>query len=113
MYVPGSGGRAGMAALHLESNSQLSPKLLKDLFQHCMTNLPSSYARPLFIRFPQEEAMTTTHKQQKTQLKKDGFHPKNISDPLFYFDEAAWTYTSLTIDNFLLFMAKSKLYCCI
>ena len=97
-----------MAALHLDSNSQLSPKLLRDLFQHCMTNLPS-YARPLFIRFPQEEAMTTTHKQQKTQLKKDGFHPQNISDPLFYFDEAAGTYTPLTIDNFQQFLTKSRL----
>ncbi|XP_052795945.1 long-chain fatty acid transport protein 2-like [Mya arenaria] len=106
--VPGSEGRAGMAAIHLEGNMQLTPKVLKDIFNHCKENLPN-YSRPLFIRFPKEESVTVTHKQQKTQLRKDGFHPENIDDPLFYYNEAAGTYTPLTLDNFQSFLTKSRL----
>ncbi|WAQ97831.1 S27A2-like protein [Mya arenaria] len=103
-----SEGRAGMAAIHLEGNMQLTPKVLKDIFNHCKENLPN-YSRPLFIRFPKEESVTVTHKQQKTQLRKDGFHPENIDDPLFYYNEAAGTYTPLTLDNFQSFLTKSRL----
>ncbi|XP_045156369.2 long-chain fatty acid transport protein 2-like isoform X2 [Mercenaria mercenaria] len=106
--VPGSEGRAGMAAIHLENNAETSQKILKDIFLHAKENLPS-YARPLFLRFPKEQAVTTTLKQQKTQLRKEGFHPQDIDDPLFYYDDQNKTYSPLTVETYGQFLTKSKL----
>lgn len=106
--IPGSEGRAGMAAIHLENNAAVTPQILKDIFHHAKENLPS-YARPLFLRFPKELAITTTMKQQKTQFRKEGFHPQDIDDPLFYYDEQNKTYSPLTVETYGQFLTKSKL----
>ncbi|XP_060561812.1 long-chain fatty acid transport protein 2-like [Ruditapes philippinarum] len=106
--ISGSEGRAGMAAIHLEDNVTITPQILKDIFHHAKENLPS-YARPLFLRFPKEQAVTTTLKQQKTQLRKEGFQPQDIDDPLYYYDEQNKTYSPLTVDTYGQFLAKSKL----
>ncbi|KAH3858043.1 long-chain fatty acid transport protein 2-like isoform X2 [Dreissena polymorpha] len=106
--IPGSEGRAGMAAIHLEDDKEPTAAILKDIFQHCKESLPS-YARPLFLRFPKEAAITVTMKQQKTEFRKDGFHPQNIPDPLFYYNEPAGTYSPLTMDNIQQFLTKSRL----
>lgn len=97
-----------MAAIHLEGDVQITPKILRNIFHHCTENLPN-YARPLFIRFPKEAAVTVTLKQQKTQLRKEGFHPENIDDPLFYYDEKNKTYSALTVETYPKFLAKSRL----
>jgi len=106
--IPGSEGRAGMVAIHLEDNVQLSPGVLQDIFHHCQESLPS-YARPVFLRFPTEVAITTTMKQQKTNLRKEGFDPESISDPLFYYDQQRKTYSPLTVESYPEFIVKSKL----
>ncbi|XP_053405494.1 long-chain fatty acid transport protein 5-like isoform X2 [Mercenaria mercenaria] len=106
--IPGTEGRAGMAAIHLNNNMAISLKILKDIFEHATGNLPS-YARPLFLRFPKEQAVTTTLKQQKTQLRKEGFHPQDIDDPLFYYDDQNKTYSPLTVETYGQFLTKSRL----
>lgn len=97
-----------MAAIHLEDNVTESPQIMKDIFDHTKQNLPS-YARPLFLRFPKEQAVTVTLKQQKTQLRKEGFQPQDIDDPLYYYDDQNNTYSPLTVETYGQFMAKSKL----
>ena len=105
----GSEGKAGMAALHLENDRAPTPQVMHDIFHHCQENLPS-YARPIFIRFPKEQAITVTLKQQKTHLRKEGFHPENVEDPLFYYDEMNKTYSPLTVETYPKFLAKSRLW---
>ncbi|XP_060577290.1 long-chain fatty acid transport protein 2-like isoform X2 [Ruditapes philippinarum] len=106
--IPGTEGRAGMAAIHLNGDTKITPSVLEKIFRHATENLPI-YARPLFLRFPTEEAITTTHKQQKTQLRKEGFHPQDIDDPLFFYDVKRKTYSSLTVGNVDQLLTTSKL----
>ncbi|KAL4227803.1 hypothetical protein ACF0H5_013240 [Mactra antiquata] len=108
VQIPGSEGRAGMAAVHLENNQEITPKVLQDIYRHCEDSLPS-YARPVFLRFPKEQAITVTYKQQKTHLRKEGFDPTKIEDPLYYYDKAGKTYSPLTVDNYGQFLTTSKL----
>ena len=105
---PGTEGRAGMAAIYLEDNITLTQNILQDIFNLATEQLPS-YARPVFLRFPEERAVTTTLKQQKTQLRKEGFHPRDIDDPLYYYDGHNKTYSALTVDTYGQFLSKSKL----
>ena len=104
----GSEGRAGMAAMHLEGDLQLSPSMLEKLYKHCKENLPA-YAIPLFLRFPAETAITTTMKQLKTNYRKEGYNPEVITDPLYFIDNEKKTYAPLSIETLPQFMAKSKL----
>ena len=97
-----------MAAIHLEKDVEIAPGILKKIFDHTTEKLPS-YARPVFLRFPTVEAVTTTHKQQKTQLRKEGYQPQDIDDPLFYYDFKRKTYSPLTVDNINQFLTTSKL----
>jgi hypothetical protein len=97
-----------MAAIHLEDNVTLKENILQDIFNLATEQLPS-YARPLFLRFPKERAITTTLKQQKTQLRKEGFHPEDIDDPLFYYDDQNKTYSPLSVETYSQFITKSKL----
>ncbi|XP_060577324.1 long-chain fatty acid transport protein 2-like [Ruditapes philippinarum] len=106
--VTGAEGRAGMAAIHLEDNVTLMENILRDIFNLATEQLPS-YARPLFLRFPKERAITTTLKQQKTQLRKEGFHPEDIDDPLYYYDDQNKTYSRLSVETYSQFITKSKL----
>ena len=109
IYLPaGSEGRAGMAALHLENDLQPTPKVLEQIFHHCQENLPA-YAVPLFLRFPKENALTTTLKQQKTQYRKEGYSPELVTDPLFYLDAEKKTYSPLSVDSLQQYMAKARL----
>ena len=97
-----------MAAMHLEGDLQLSPSMLEKLYTHCKDNLPA-YAVPLFLRFPNETAITTTMKQLKTSYRKEGYNPEVITDPLFYIDHEKKTYSPLSVETLPQFMAKSKL----
>ena len=97
-----------MAAIHLKDNVPVTPQILCDIFKLVKDNLPS-YARPVFLRFPDEHAVTTTLKQQKTQYRKQGFHPDVVSDPLFYYDNQNKTYSPLTTHTYNQFLTKSKL----
>ena len=49
---------------------------------HLDRELPP-YAAPLFIRLLEEIETTGTFKYKKTDLKKNGFDPNQVSEPLF------------------------------
>ncbi|XP_045194546.2 long-chain fatty acid transport protein 4-like [Mercenaria mercenaria] len=90
--VPGSEGRAGMAAI-VDPNDQID---LKELAMALQKSLPS-YTRPLFIRLMRQAADTTgTHKLKKTTLQAEGFNPNIVKDRLFYMNTKTGQYESLT-----------------
>jgi fatty-acyl-CoA synthase len=78
--VPGREGRAGMAALVAGDNLNLTA-----LNDYLARQLPE-YARPVFLRIRQDNDITTTFKQKKVDLVKDGFDPGRTSDPIYFSD---------------------------
>jgi fatty-acyl-CoA synthase len=88
--VPGIEGKAGMAALVTGSEFDLErmPGYLE-------TNLPF-FARPVFLRFQQQIEATSTFKQRKLDLQKEGFNPAVITDPLWVREAATASYQQLT-----------------
>jgi fatty-acyl-CoA synthase len=87
--VPGTDGRAGMAAL--VANGDLD---LPRLRQHLVAQLPE-YARPLFLRIRDELDVTGTFKQRKVDLVREGFDPAATSDAIFFNDPAAQAFVRL------------------
>jgi fatty-acyl-CoA synthase len=88
--VPDGEGKAGMAALVTAKTFDLA-----GLTAHLEKNLPF-YARPVFLRFQPAIETTSTFKQRKVDLQKDGFDPGAIKDPLFVRDAATGAYSKLT-----------------
>jgi fatty-acyl-CoA synthase len=88
--VPGGEGKAGMAALVTESAFDLAA-----LSGYLEKNLPF-FARPIFLRFQKEIETTSTFKQRKIELQKQGFDPATIADPLYVRDAASGHYLPLT-----------------
>jgi fatty-acyl-CoA synthase len=88
--VPKHDGRAGMAALAIESTLDG-----KALYNHLQENLPV-YARPLFLRLVENAETTGTFKFKKTELMADGFSLGKIKDPLFIIDKTNQDYIPLT-----------------
>jgi len=87
--VPGRDGRAGMAALVVAPDFDVS-----SLAQKLAGNLPA-YARPVFLRLQPEMEITGTFKQRKVELVKEGFDPDTIPDPLYVLDPETQRYVSL------------------
>jgi fatty-acyl-CoA synthase len=92
--VPGTEGKAGMAALVTDDGFELSR-----LPQYLENNLPF-FARPVFLRFRQEIETTSTFKQRKIQLQKEGFDPAAISDRLWVRDVESGQYLALTPERY-------------
>lgn len=88
--VPGTEGRAGMAAV-VDAESKIS---FETLAQSLRQLLPS-YAIPVFLRIVHKVEVTGTFKLQKSTLKKEGFDIGIIEDKLFYFDPKAIMYFAL------------------
>jgi fatty-acyl-CoA synthase len=78
--IPGTDGRAGMAALVSDADLDLVA-----LRAHLMERLPR-YARPLFLRIRKEIEVTATFKYTKTDLAKQGYYPAVTGD-VIYFDD--------------------------
>jgi fatty-acyl-CoA synthase len=89
VHVPGYDGRAGMAAIVCEHDCNLHA-----LYAHLQQQLPD-YARPLFLRIRKNLDVTTTFKQKKMELVKQGFDPSLTSDPLFFNDPAKRAFVPL------------------
>jgi fatty-acyl-CoA synthase len=79
--VPGADGKAGMAAIVVETGFDLGA-----LRTHIMRCLPA-YARPLFLRIQGEIAVTATFKHKKSDLAREGYDPTAVADAI-YFDDA-------------------------
>jgi acyl-CoA synthetase (AMP-forming)/AMP-acid ligase II len=90
--IPGTEGRAGMAALVLRNDDVFDPDAFRD---HATSGL-ASYARPLFVRVRKELQKTSTLKLQKGDLQKEGYDPRQIDDPLYFFDAKRGKYVPVT-----------------
>jgi fatty-acyl-CoA synthase len=78
--VPGTEGRAGMAALVVEGELDF-PALRK----HLADCLPE-YAHPLFLRIMNEIGVTGTFKHRKRDLMRQGYDPMVIEDAIYFND---------------------------
>ncbi|PTU30969.1 long-chain-acyl-CoA synthetase [Stenotrophobium rhamnosiphilum] len=78
VQVPGTDGRAGMAALSVVGQKLDGLKLA----QHLCAELPA-YAVPLFLRLREVQEVTGTFKYRKVELKREGFDPTSVDEPLF------------------------------
>ncbi len=76
--VPGSDGRAGMAALVVQGDLNLAA-----FRQHLSDRLPH-YARPLFLRLGGELEATGTFKYTKAMLVRQGYDPGATEDSLYF-----------------------------
>ena len=93
--MPGGDGRAGMAAVIPEGDSEAFD--MAGLADHFQRSLPS-YAVPKFIRMRSELALTPTHKIKKVNLKKEGFGPEAGGDAIYVLLPGASAYELLTKD---------------
>lgn len=87
--VPGSEGRAGMAAIVPAPGFTLEA-----LFGHVRSGLPR-HARPLYVRLLAAPELTGSFKYVKTRLRREGFDPDLCGDPVFALDEARGRYVDL------------------
>jgi fatty-acyl-CoA synthase len=78
IHIPGTEGRAGMAAITVEPTVDLL-----GLHSYLEKNLPA-YARPLFLRVQGAIDTTGTFKQKKGDLVAEGFDPAQIADMLYF-----------------------------
>ncbi|MBI3993075.1 MAG: long-chain-acyl-CoA synthetase, partial [Candidatus Lambdaproteobacteria bacterium] len=89
--VPHAEGRAGLAAITMDGGRQFDPQAF---YGFVSSKLPA-YARPAFVRLISEMELTGTFKMKKTDLKSQGYDPSMISEPVYYRDDAARTYSPL------------------
>jgi fatty-acyl-CoA synthase len=76
--IPNTEGRAGMAALVIDSSLDLVA-----FRKHLMTRLPA-YARPMFLRVQSEIEVTGTFKYSKTELARQGYDPVSTTDTIYF-----------------------------
>ena len=91
--MPGTEGRAGMAAV-VDKDKTLD---LQKFGQSLKSNLPA-YSIPLFLRIIESVELTGTFKLKKTTLRQEGFNIEKIQDKLYMFDAKNITYAELTED---------------
>ena len=89
VQVPNSDGRAGMAALTLEGDFDGVA-----LAQHLCGRLPA-YAVPLFLRLRPQQETTSTFKFRKVDLKREGFDPGKVREPLYLLADRGLGYQPL------------------
>ena len=77
--IPGSDGKAGMAAIIRDEKTPLD---LSGLPGHLKTSLPK-YAVPLFVRFVPDFESTATHKIKKINLKNEGYDPSQVKEGVY------------------------------
>ena len=92
VQVPGTEGRAGMAAVVMQTGRAFDPQTF---YARAAARLPR-YAMPIFVRVPAAADMTTTYKLRKVDLQRQGFDAAQVGDPLFVRDDAARRYVPLT-----------------
>ena len=92
--VPGTDGRAGMAAILLKEGASLDIDGVSSLVQ---TEL-ASYARPVFLRILQEQELTCTFKLQKGELREAAYHPDKVTDDLYVWKPGGSGYEKLDTD---------------
>ncbi|XP_015765840.1 PREDICTED: long-chain fatty acid transport protein 4-like isoform X2 [Acropora digitifera] len=99
--VPGTEGRAGMAAIVDEDSKGID---LIALLQQLKEHLPV-YARPIFLRIVDSVTVTGTFKLQKNKLREEGYDMNAVKDKLLYFDVKAGKYLELDEEKYAKFTA--------
>ncbi len=87
--VPGTDGRAGMAALVVGPDFDLAA------FRESVVQSLPAYARPVFLRLLPALESTGTFKPRKQDLVQGGFDPARVGDPLYFDDQRAAAYVPL------------------
>jgi fatty-acyl-CoA synthase len=77
VLVPGTDGRAGMAALVVDEHFDLAG------FQAAVQTALPVYAQPVFLRLQAHMDTTGTFKRRKMDVASEGFDPDKVEDPLF------------------------------
>lgn len=91
--IPNTDGKAGMASIiPAEGVGQFNFDGLADYIR---SSLPA-YAVPLFIRLQTELEITATYKNRKPNLKKEGFDPGLVKDPIYVLLPGNGSYEPLT-----------------
>jgi len=90
--VPGTEGRAGMAALVTDEHFDLV-----ELRRALLERLPE-YARPLFLRIVSSMELTGTFKLRKQKLALEGYDPARVRDALYMVDAALGAYVPLVTE---------------
>lgn len=89
-----------MAVICAVKNHKVTTGDLQELYEHCHKALPM-YAIPRFIRTQPEMEITTTFKQRKVELVKEGFDPaKAKGSELYCIDFSKKTYLPLTSEMY-------------
>jgi fatty-acyl-CoA synthase len=92
--VPGTEGKAGMAAVVVDSRFDLA-----SLRIHLIDRLPE-YARPLFLRIRNEMEVTVTFKHRKKDLAHEGYDPAGVEDVIYFSDPRRRAFVRLDRDLF-------------
>ena len=87
--VPGTEGRAGMAALVVAKDFDL------DELRRALAGRLPDYARPLFVRIVSALELTGTFKLRKQELALEGYDPARVRDALYIDDPARGAYVPL------------------
>ena len=95
--IPGTDGRAGMAAVVFRDGKDLASIDLDALSAHINDNLPA-YARPVFIRVLKDLPTTSTHKLQKIDLREQAYHLDKVQDDLLVMKPQEQKYSRLDTD---------------
>jgi len=87
--IPGTDGRAGMAALVTDTRFDLAA--LRTRLKTCLPD----YARPLFLRILGAMEVTATFKHKKSDLVRAGFDPSLTEDAIYFNDAARGAFVRL------------------
>jgi acyl-CoA synthetase (AMP-forming)/AMP-acid ligase II len=87
--IPNTEGKAGMAAVTLESTLKFD---IDELSQFVVSSLPS-YSIPIFIRIMEELEMTSSsYKIIKTTLTKEAYDLSVVKNPIHFWDSSSKKY---------------------
>lgn len=92
--IPGTDGRAGMAALVTNENFDI------EALDRTVEEGLASYARPIFVRILPEMEITGTFKHRKVDLVREGFDPAKLADRLYFRDPEKGRYVPLDLAAF-------------
>jgi len=76
--VPGTDGRAGMAAVVADDGVDVNV-----LRGHLAAHLPG-YARPVFVRVCKSISVNGNFKYSKAELAQQGYDPASVTDPIYF-----------------------------
>ncbi len=93
--VPGTDGRAGMAAIRLAGGGTALD--LAEFSAYVQRELPP-FARPVFVRMQAEIDLTGTFKMVKGDLKREGYDIAAIDDPVYVMKPGSTNYEPLSAD---------------